>query len=397
MTFIDVNRVAPSISGVINVSQNYNVLNVGLTDKIFLLGHGDLPTLNDPYAVTDIKAAVAALKYDANSPLMRGLLECYYGQAKDIYLVAVAPMSQYISDPSQRDQSWYATYAAQLQVAYNVIVDWDIVQWIVPLEAPFNVLGVDFLTPLAEHCADSLLATGSMRTGLLGTRKGVALTEAEISAMVADPRITPGNSLYINRTKEIGQYVAVFVGEGLINLQEMPTSYVTSLTASIAGQLCQLPLNRSISNFVLPNIVGLVQTPTSSQTSRIANASLNMMTLTTMGRRGKPFQVICSSDNTLAPPFSDYWCISNTRAVQDIIDVIAGLSRRNLGGSSLVSFQLAVQNYLVGLVNKGMIQNFSLVVNRNQNDSSNIIVNVGIQLYGMLRTIEFVVNVGPGT
>ena len=396
MTFIDINRAAPSISGVMNISQNYNVLNVGLTDKIFLLGHGDLPILNDPYAVTDIQKAVEDLKFNANSPLMRGLLECYYGQAKDIYLMAVAPMSEYIVDPTQRTQTWYQNYQAELQTAYDILEEWDIVQWLVPLEAPYNN-SVDFLTPLAIHCYDALSITGSMRTGLLGTRKGTPLTDADITAMTTDPRILPGNTQYINKNLEIGQFVSVFVGEGVINLQEMPTTYVNSLTATIAGQLAQLAMNKSITNFRLPNVVGLIQTPTKSQINSIANASLNMMTITTMGHRGQSFQVIAATDNTLAPTGSDFWSINITRAVQDIVDVVQGLSKRHLGGVSLVPFQLSIQNYLVSLVSSGQIQNFSLAINRDQIDKSNLLVNVAIQPYGILRTINFTINVGPGT
>lgn len=409
---------APSISGVSVVQTVYNLLGAGTTARIFLLGHADGLTINDPYQVTDINAAVAALQYDSNSPLLRALLECYYGGAKDIFLVAVAPMSGYIADPTQRTDSWYQAYASQLQAAYNVLVNWDVVQYIVPLEAPFNV-EVDFLTPLALHCSASLVATGAARIGLLGTRKGSPLTSNDILAMANDPRIVVGGSmykygafaygsfnygtmpsstnLYINHLSDIGQFVALFAGEVIVNLQEMPTTYMTSVVASIAGQLAQLPINQSIINKKLPNVIDLVSLPLSTDVQVAANAGINLITKTTMGKRGRPFQVISLTDNTLALPNSDFWSINSIRAVSTVVDYIEAFARRNLGGTGLGQFQTVVNNYLKALVTTNQIRDFTASVRKDPARLYNVLADISIKPYFGIRTINFTVNVGPGT
>lgn len=408
MTYIENVLASPSISGITIQSANYQPLGHGLTNTIFFLGHVDGLTICDPYQVTDIQQAINDCNADPTSPVVKALLEAYYAGARDMYLVAVAPMSEYVADPTQRTNSYYTNYATQLQAGYDALVDWDIVQWIVPLEAPFNC-AVDFLTPLENHCSLSLATTGSMRAGLMGTRKGSALLESEIQAIISDPRIAttapvpfsnfiqlPNNLAGVNEIDDIGQFVAVFVGEGVVNLSEMPTSYTTSVVASTVAVLSQLAINQSIINVTIPTIVDVIQQFSNADISAMANARLNAMTRTPLGKRSQPYQVIMATDNTLAFPGSDYYALSIIKLVSTVVDYIEAYGRRGMGLVGFGQFQIAVQNFLINLVKNGYIQNYTLNIVKDPTVRTKVDVTVSLTPYLGLRTILFTATVGPG-
>lgn len=58
--------------------------------------------MNDPYQVNDMQEAINLLRADSTSPLLRGLLEVYNAGARDIWLVAAAPMEEYVSNIDER-------------------------------------------------------------------------------------------------------------------------------------------------------------------------------------------------------------------------------------------------------------------------------------------------------
>ena len=74
----------------------------GDTARILLIGHADGLGVNDPYQVNDMQEAINLLRADSTSPLLRGLLEVYNAGARDIWLVAAAPMEEYVSNIDER-------------------------------------------------------------------------------------------------------------------------------------------------------------------------------------------------------------------------------------------------------------------------------------------------------
>lgn len=381
---------APSLTGIMIENSSYRVLGVGSTDRIFLLGHGDGININDPYQVIDIYAAVKALGGDSTSPLLRGLLELYYGGSRDIWLIAVAPMNEFILDPAQRTDSYYSNYAVQLQVAYDLLLQWDLPQILIPMEAPFNT-NTDFLTPLAQHCSDSLDLTGELCIGILGTRKNTPLTYDEVINMGNDPRIQN-----INNISDIGKFVSVFVGEGTINLQEMPGSYVCSMATSVGCMLSQSALNQSIVYKSFSNIIDTIGSLDNSQISYLVNAQLNPVAKTTIGNRGTNFQVVAFSDNTIGQPGTDYWSLCQLRLVQQVIDYVRALGKRFLGSIGYIQLQRDVQTFMEGLVSSVIIRGFSLNISRDPTNRSQASVNISITPYFGLRNITFTMTVGPG-
>lgn len=380
--------IQPTLTGTMWESPDYQVLNVGLTDRIFLLGHADGLEMNDPYQVIDIREAVTKLGADSNSPLLRALLECYYSGARDIWLVAAAPMSEY-KDPVDRDQAWYQAWAAHLTNTYNLLADWDIVQILVPLDAPYyDAMGVDFLLPLASHCNDAFALTGSIRIGLIGTQTG-PLTDDNVMAMATDPRL--------DLVGDAGKFVAVVVGEGVLNTKELPTLYTCPLVTAAAAELCQLPKDRGMTYRNLSYISQLVTRPTSAHKEILTNAKLNPVALTSLGDRGGQYEAVILTDNTLGTTGTDYWSLAQVRLVMEVIEAVRTYGRRIPGAPSGVAFDAFkrdVQNYFLQLMAGNVVRDFTLNINRSTFDYK-VLVDISIKPYFGLRQINFVTAVGP--
>lgn len=379
--------IRPTLQGMMRESPHYQVLGVGLTDRVFLLGHADGLSLNDPHQVVDIQEAVNLLGADAVSPLLRGLLEAYYGGARDIWIMAVAPMSEYTDDPTLRNSGWYTTYRNRLQAAYDMLSEWDLVQILVPLTAPYyDAKGIDFLTPLATHCAGAFAVTGTIRIGLIGTQTG-PITQAAVTAMATDVRR--------NNIGEDGKFVSIIVGEGVFNNREMPTAYTNSLVTAAAAELSQLPYNRGLTHRTLPNIMSLSTQMTLAQLTQLTDAKLNPIALSTLGERGIPFQTVILTDNTLGVTGTDYWSIVQVRLVLHVIDMVRALARRYLGTIGYGSFRQEVGEFFQSLLMGNTVRDYSLNISRDLADPYKVLVDIAIKPYFGIRQINFVVDVGP--
>jgi len=235
-------RSAPSLVGSMRLSPLYQTLGIGATETIFLIGHADGLPLNDPYQVSSIQDVVNRMGADADCPLLRALLEAYYSGARDIFLVAAAPMSEYVHELADRStvvegKTFWQRYQERLDVTYALLLQWDLPKFIVPVEASLTGTGgVDFLTPLAEHCDTAFGITGAIRLGLLGS-KG-KLDDAVAQEVLADDRLSS--------LGDAGRFVAVLLGEALLLIQELPTTYATPVVSAVAGELSNLKLDRGL-------------------------------------------------------------------------------------------------------------------------------------------------------
>lgn len=385
----------PTTSGTMpDAFPQYRALGAGFTDRVLLLGHGPL-VLNDIYQVTDIRQAVNDLGADSNCPLLRGLLELYYGGARDIFLMAVAPMSELIDEPL-RDHTWYTTYSNRLNVTYDILLDYDLPQIIVPLNAPyFDAKGVDFLTPLANHCGrafdqatsdNNATNSGDIRMGIIGTSTGL-MGDTEVSIMSTDTRLS--------NLGDDGKFVSVVVGSGIVNIKEMPAMYTSALAASAAAELSQLPYNRSLTWTKLRNILNLNTRFSPTQTDQLTQAKLNPVVLTTLGARGQSFQTVIMTDNTLGLDGSDYWSIVQVRLAMYIIDSVRAMGRRYLGTIGFGQFKQDVQNFFLTLKSSSFVKDCSINVARDDIDPNTVNVDISFTPFFGLRQISFTVNVGP--
>lgn len=384
--------------GTIRESPRYNDLGYGLTDRIFLVGHGTGFNLNDPYQVVNMQEAVNMLGADSTSPLVRGLLEVYNAGARDIWLVAAAPMTEYVPNLEDRmaprdewgGMNFYERYYERLIDTYTALESFDYPEILVPLEAPFYDTGdVDFVTQLVDHCTAAFEATGTVRIGIIGTRSLTYGTD-DIDAMVNDPRISE-----LDPSK--GKFVILVGGEGVYQLPQMPSTHSSSVATAVAAQMATSPLNETLVYKKLSNIVSVAGNRlTDDQVRALARSKVNPAVRTAKGVRGRTYEVVIASDNTMSEEGSDFWSVMQMRLISKIIDRIRGLGRRYLGTIGFFRFQNDIDDFLASLVAQDFIRGYSYSVERDAEDPFQVYVDVAIQPYFAVREVAFTVEVGPG-
>lgn len=389
------------------------------TDRIFLIGHANGLSLNSPYQVRDMRDAVNIMQADANSPLLRGMLEAYNAGARDIWLVAAAPLREYVDfspvDTSERfvartefgGLNFYEKYAERLEATYEALLDYDPAEIIVPLEAPFyDTGGVDFLTPLVHHCEDAYHRTGAVRLGIIGTRMGSERSDADVTAMVNDSRLTAGfpkQHVYDededlgNDLSSGGKFVMIITGEGSFKLPQMPVAHSSSLAASAAGAISHRRWDRGLTHVRLQNVIGLINTDlTEGQVQRLARAGVNSGIRTIKGRRGQQNQVVIASDNMLAEQGSDFWSLVQIRLLAKVLERVRALGNRFMGSVGFDRFKDDVESFLVILTRTGYIRDYRVTIQRDQTNRYGVLVDVTLFPYAGVREIFFTVEVGPG-
>lgn len=428
------NRSAPTITGLMRESPDYQVMGMGLTDRIFLIGYGTLP-LNDPYLVISMRDAVNKLGADSTSPLLRGMVEAYYSGGRDIWLMAAGPKVEYVSslsdrllpssqltnmtvaalvaqDPSYQipidysveawnELTFYERYAARLDVTYSILREWDLPQMVVPIDAPFyDAGGVDFLTPLADHCLDAFETTGAIRLGFLGTLiPGGEMNDEHAAIISNDERLIDFDSDGLGGSTRRGKFVSIFAGEGVFNLKEMPTVYAGALTATIAGMMSNLQIDQGVTYKKLPNVLNLAgATLSADRIEELSQIGINPCIRSTMGKRGRSFEVIPATDNTLSLIGSDFWSLLQVRLVMKLIEIIRAKGRRYMGTVGFGQFKLEVQTFMYELVVENYIRGFDLDIYVQPGESimdRTVMVNVAVQPFFGIRTISFSAEVGP--
>lgn len=424
----------PRILGTVRESSLYRTLGVGSTQTIFLLGHADGLAINDPYPVVNIREAINAMNADVNSPLLRAMLEAYYAGARDIYVVAVAPMNEYyytneagvkvwMSDISKRldaqfasesssellteigetliDEegeilvtddtriTFYERYFQRLNDAYEVLKDWDAADIMVPVEAPFyDTHSVDFLTQLSGHCQDKFDVTGSVTIGIIGTRvQDFNLTD--INALSADTRFTT--------PMRGGMFIMTVLGEGFYSLPQYPNTAPSSAAVHVAANLAIQQPGTSLTYSRLGNFADIIGLNlTKDQISSLINNKINPVIRTQKAKRGVSFQTVLATDNTLASNGSDFWSVLTTNLIGRCIKVIKAYGRAYIGSIDFNGFKTDVSNYLRNLVAIGLIRNYSLDVARPDDDPNSVTVNVSLSPFMGVRQVSFMVEVGPG-
>lgn len=387
---------APRLKGMMNESPTYQIMGRGFTDRVFLLGHADGIGINDPYRVVTIQDAVNALGADDAMPLLRAMLEVYYTGCRDIYLVAVAPMSEYVPDLSLRNTSqvawggatFYQRYYQKLATTYQLLLEYDLPQFIVPVETSFyQADGADFLTQLTDHCVQAYTATGTIRIGILGCRG--QLDDAAVETIAADDRL--------NTQGTAGKFVALVAGEGLMNMQELPTIYSTSVAATLAGELSTMKMDRGLCYHKLRNVIQPTHYDlTKAQIQRLALAKVNPLIRMPAGRRGTAFQTALASDNTVGQDGTDYWSLTQVRLVSKVMDRIRGYGRSVIGTGDFVDFRTRVNDYLMSLVADRTVRNFDAYVRLDEFDRSKVLADISLKPFFGVRDILFSVAVGPG-
>lgn len=385
---------APKLTASMSESPLYQAMGMGYTDNVFLVGHDSSLPLNEPFPVSSMQDAVDALEANIDSPLLLALMEAYYSGARDIWLVAAAPLEEYEPDPESRDASYYQNYQSALIEAFDTLKYWENAQITVPLEAPFNST-VDFLGPLVNYCAEAFALSGEVHLGLLGTR-GI-ITDEDVPAFLGDGRLGL-NASGVSVLGEAGKFVSVFVGDGTYQLKELPIHHTTSVVAGLAGEMSQLPLDRGLTYHKMRNVINTPGPDLSRESiNQLAEARLNPVGRNLRGRRRNvPFEVISFTDNTLAWDGSDYWSTVATRLVAAVSAEVRSLGVRRLGTIGYDLFRKDVEEYLLNLGAQNVIRGYELFIDRDPTDRGRVLVEIVLEPYFGVRDLRVGVVVGPG-
>lgn len=439
--------VDPTIRyGIIYETPIYNDLSLGETDRLVLIGHCDGLEINEPHRVINLKETLNILGADSDSPIVRGLLEAYNSGAKDIWIVASAPMAEYMpfdyTNPNGRNLvkpefnnlTFYQRYAQRLDDTYSMLRTEDFPEIVVPLEASFyGTDDVDFLTPLLANCLERYRTNGSVSIGILGSRIG--FDENNIfHNLSTDPRVSTlkngeyiystqllysilryhyGINLFSNNSRvdildgqDLGKFGMVVIGEGVMNVPQIDSQYTTSIATSVAALLAKAKINESIVHTIFPRISNLVGYKfTKDEVKSLAQKRINVATLTPLGNRGNSYQSYLATDNTLANGFPEgmpddqtpFWSISILRLISKISRQIVTFGRRRLGTIEYAQFNQEINEYLLSLQLNGVIRDYSLNIYRIKDENRTVYVDLVINPFFPLREIYFTVKVGPGT
>lgn len=412
----------PRLYGIMRDSTIYNMMGFGTTDRLFLIGHADGLTLNDPKQVVNMQEAINMLGANSESPLLRALLEAYNSGARDIWLVAAAPMNEYYPNLEDRfipreefgGLNFYERYSERLDTTYRFLFEWDYPEIVIPLEAPFyDAGGVDFLTPLAFFCAYSFEVTGSPKIGIMGTRIQ-EWTVQDLETMAQDPRIANlsdnvaaygesfivdnyGNTANLSDPAAANKFILLVEGEVTMTTPQMDNSYVTSAANVIASVLTTQPLDRGLVFKTLPNVVAPIgRDLTKEEIQMLSRAKINPLIRTQMGKRSIPYQTILASDNTLAQDGSDFWAITQMRLITKVMQGIKALGNKHIGSIGFPMFKSQVQDYLMALAKADVIRGFDFSAERDLVDLGKVLVNISLKPYISIREIYFAVEVGLG-
>jgi len=367
------------------------------TDRLYLIGHADGLELNDPIQVVSLQDIVTYLGADTSSPLLRATFDAYNEGARDIWIVAAAPMSEYIDDISNRNtplaafgsQTFYELYHSRLATTYNILREYSEPEIIVPLEAPFYYTeNVDFLTQLADHCADAFNNTGRIRLGFLGTRISTHIT-TETEDMASDTRLSSV------KDSQGGMFVSIIGGEVLVSHPQISTAYSISAATLAAARLSTMKMSMGL---VHRNLLIAISPSygdyTDSQYSELALSGVNWIKRSRLGQRGVPYQVYCETDNILSSDISSIWSMAHIRVMSKVVNQIQAMGSVRIGSVGYPKFKHGVISYMERLKIAKLIKGYNLNIYRDSADPYKVIVDVNIRPYGTLREVFLSIAVG---
>jgi len=360
---------------------------------------------------------------------LRGMFEAYNAGARDIWLVAAAPMSEYVPLDNETTvdirfnpmDEWgglnfYEKYAQRLEATYAVLKYWDPIELQVLLEAPFYDSGsVDFIKPLITNVIQRFDLSGAPSIALMGSRlitfdadTLVAMQEQLTSDdpmgtwafnALEDHLVLADSSLAeFLRDNQAGKYCMLVFGEGSITIPQFSKTYVSSVVATAAGVLASMRMDQGLVYKRLPNVVSPVgKDLTKDEVNSLANNRINPLIKLQRGKRGEPYQTVLATDNLMSPDGSDFWAVSQMRLVIKVAQRVRALGQRNLGTIGFSRFKQQVNDYLNTLTLSNQMRGFDAYIYREDDADQTVKVELMLRPYGSIREIFFTVEVGPST
>lgn len=392
----------------------YSPLDQTSTNSILLVGHADGLELNEIYRINSIQEAVNLLGADMKSPLLRGVFDAYSCGAQSLFILAAAPMSEYIEDVSKRldlfpnlisnstgdPVNFYQKYYERLSESYNHIKGYELIDIIVPLEiSMLNTGSVNFIAQLALHCFNFNETTGYVQIGIVGSRSN-GIKESDISILEANPIFKNKLTTYKSDGEietDIGRYIVPVYGELNFSHSGFNRSYSSSAAAAFAGTMSATAVYMGMIRHRIPGALSVFGSDLSQGAhARLDNLGINTVYRTRKAVRGNPYEVAISNDYTMASPTSTLSKVPQLRLVAMVINEIKNISNDGTGKNSEEKVTSQVKNILELLLGARIIKDYSMQAYASSTKRGFLIFELNLISCLGLKNINFSVTTGPG-
>jgi len=400
-------------SATITYKPSYDDLNQTNMQSILLIGHADGLELNNPVKINSVQNAVDLLSGNKNSPLLRGVLDAYGAGARNIFICAAAPMSEYISSVEDRNKAYavfngqtlktfYEKYYERLIQTYNIIKQLDYIDVIVPLEASIiKTGGVDFLSQLVHYCNDFHNETGYVQIGIIGSR-GNGISSSDIELIQNSKYLRYKYTTFTNTTSstqiasDIGRYVVPVYGEAVFSHLQIDNTYTASVAAAVAGMIVQSQLNMGLTRKRIPGALSLYGVDlNSTQLSILDSMGINTIYRGTKARRGNVYEVYLTSDYTLSNTNSVFSKLPQMRLTSYVASQVKAYGYDYIGKFGYDKVVTSVTNMLSALKKNGSIVDYEFKAEQSQQEQGLLILNINLTSSLGLKKINLSLSAGP--
>jgi hypothetical protein len=403
-------------SSVVTYRPSYQDINQSNTSSILLIGHADNIKLNNPIKIKSIQSAVDLLGADATSPLLRGVFDAYNAGARDIFICASAPMSEYVSNFSDRNvaydylgstyatptsKTFYERYYDRLDTTYSIIKELDFIDVVVPLETSFIRTGsVDFLTQLVNYCRDFHNYTGYVQIGIIGTRSE-GISSSDVDLMESNSNIKNKYTTYSTGTNNVssdkGRYVIPIYGEATFSHTIQQMTYVSSVAAAYAGLFVSSPMSMSLIRKRLPGALSLFgDNLSSTYINKLDTLGINTIFRGNKARRGNPFEVYVTNDYTLANKNSVFSKAPQMRLVSLVASEVKGYGYDSIGKFGYDKVVSSVSALLELLKSSKTIVDYDFKAKPSETTRGVIYLYINMISSLGLKTVNLSLAAGPG-
>lgn len=420
VSYINVDGVSPVLSGPseptkISYRPMYDSLQPYSTNSVLLVGHADGIALNDVIRINSVQEAVNLLSGDRRSPLLKGIFEAYNSGARDIFICAAAPMSEYIDHTGDRigtkaylssssatptNLNFYQKYYERLQETYQVAKNYEFIDIIVPLEASImNTGNVDFITQLVSYCNEFHNESGFVQIGVIGSRSN-GVKDSDIA-------ILESNTIFKNKyttvsldgriTSDLGRFVIPIYGEINFDHTGFPVSYAGTAAAAFAGTLSNTPVYNGMIRKRVNSAYSLYGANLSGESlSRLDNLGINTVYRSRKANRGNPYEIYISNDYTLANKNSIFSKTPQIRLAAMVINEIKSIGYQSVGKFSNDKIISNVKSMLESILKAKAIRDYNFDAYADRFEKGVLVFDISLVSSLSLKNIKFSVSTGPG-
>ena len=384
------------------------------TNSILFIGHSDGVELNQIIKINSIQEATNLLGANTSSPILRGIHDAFSCGAKSIFMMASAPMSEYIEDVFQRlvdmpilfstetnsNVNFYEKYYERLAVSYDIAKGLDFIDIVVPLETSMiNTGSVDFIAQLAVHCYSFNEATGYVQMGIIGSKNN-GTKDSDVQLLEQNTRLVNKFTTYSISGEieaDIGRYIIPVYGELTFNHIGFGRSYTSSAAAAFAGMMSSTPVYNGIIRKRIPGAYSVYGSNLSADSlARLDNLGVNVVYRTRKALRGNPYEVNMSNDYTLANKNSSFTKAPQMRLVAMVITEIKAIANDGIGKNAEDKVISQVKSMLDMLVSTRTIKDYKLQSYGSKTERGTLIFEINLVSCLGLKNINFSIMTGPG-